>query len=309
MTDSTTSAPSSAPTQLRALDELFDAARKYRTGADLKALFSFLRRLRRYSPYNAMLLHVQMPSATYVATASRWLHDHGRRVLPNARPLVILQPRGPVMFVFDVGETEPLPGAPSLPREITAPFAAYGDDARPRLARIEENVVRDGVRVSYASHGTQSAGLVRTTRPDIHLVRIMQRGGQLHEVRIPLRYEVVVNEKYDPATRIATLAHELAHLYCGHLGTPNPEWWPERVGLPHDVREFEAESVSYLVCERAGISTPSAEYLSSVLDRSDAPVPNISLEAVLRVAGLIEQMTRERLPLRPERATRRAGTG
>lgn len=35
---------------------------------------------------------------------------------------MILQPMGPVMFVFDVSETEPLPGAPCLPREVIAPF-------------------------------------------------------------------------------------------------------------------------------------------------------------------------------------------
>jgi hypothetical protein len=54
--------------------------------------------------------------------------------------------------------------------------------------------------------------------------------------------------------------------------------------------EFEAESVCYLVCERLGITNPSANYLSGYYDRH-GDVPAISLECVLKAAGLIEQMS------------------
>jgi hypothetical protein len=99
--------------------------------------------------------------------------------------------------------------------------------------------------------------------------------------------------------KYATLVHELAHLYCGHLGTPNEKWWPNRHWLPHDVREFEAESVSYLVCKRLGIATPSEEYLASFL-REQQRTPAISLECVMKSAGLIEQMRRVNLKPRKE---------
>ena len=41
---------------------------------------------------------------------------------------------------------------------------------------------------------------------------------------------------------------KLAHLCCGHLGTPNDRWW---AGLSEQLREFEAESVCYLLLRRA----------------------------------------------------------
>jgi len=59
-----------------------------------------------------MLIHIQMPGAKFVAPPHRWLHEYGQRIKPGAHPLVILQPMGPVMFVFDVSDTEPLPNAP-----------------------------------------------------------------------------------------------------------------------------------------------------------------------------------------------------
>ena len=39
-----------------------------------------------------------------------------------------------------------------------------------------------------------------------------------------------LNDDLSPESRYVTLAHELGHLYCGHLGTPNEKWWPDRRG-------------------------------------------------------------------------------
>jgi hypothetical protein len=51
----------------------------------------------------------------------------------------------------------------------------------------------------------------------------------------------LLNSNLSAEARYATLVHELAHLYCGHLGTLNDKWWPDRRGLPHAAREFEAK--------------------------------------------------------------------
>ncbi len=114
---------------------------------------------------------------------------------------------------------------------------------------------------------------------------------------MPRRYYLSLNKSHSTKSRYATLAHELGHLYAGHLGTPSEKWWPDRRGLDLDTREFEAESICYLVCSRLGIDNPSAEYLSGYLKLKDE-VPSISLDRVMKAAGLIEQMARERLPLR-----------
>ena len=109
------------------------------------------------------------------------------------------------------------------------------------------------------------------------------------ETRVPLRYALEFGENTSEESRYATLAHELAHLYCGHLGTPNKKWWPDRRGLAHNIREFEAESVSYMVCARQGIDTPSERYLANYVDTEDQ-VPPISLDCVMKAATLIETM-------------------
>ena len=65
-------------------------------------------------------------------------------------------------------------------------------------------------------------------------------------------------------------------------------------------REFEAESISYLVCMRLGIESPSREYLSSYLE-NDQVMSDIGLEYVMKSAGLVEQMGLRRLKPRKTR--------
>jgi hypothetical protein len=61
---------------------------------------------------------------------------------------------GPVMFVFDVSDTQPGPNARPLPGEVLAPFEVRGGHVTDELHKTIENVKRDGVRVSEHSAGS-----------------------------------------------------------------------------------------------------------------------------------------------------------
>ena len=115
--------------------------------------------------------------------------------------------------------------------------------------------------------------------------------------QVPLWFELLLNSVLSAEARYGTLIHELAPLYCGHLGTPNARWWPDRQNLSHAVREFEAESVSYLVCTRLGIDTASDEYLAGYVRRCPA-TPPISFDRIMKSVWLLEQMGRANLGLR-----------
>ena len=131
---------------------------------------------------------------------------------------------------------------------------------------------------------------------------VVERGkaAEREHVQVPLRYELLLNSKYSAEAKYAMLVHELAHLYCGHLGSPNHNWWPDRRGLADHIREFEAESVCYLVCSRLGLDNPSDAYIASYVREHDE-TPSISLDCVMKTSGLIEQMGRERLKPRKDR--------
>ena len=61
----------------KALDELFRLAGEYKSTKEYRELLDFVGQFRFYSPYNAMLVHIQMPGAQYVAPAHRWLGQRG----------------------------------------------------------------------------------------------------------------------------------------------------------------------------------------------------------------------------------------
>jgi hypothetical protein len=285
-----------AEAKKRALDELFSAAKTYRSAKDYLELLSFLRKFRRYSPYNGMLVHIQKPGARYVLRASEWQEKYGRSVRPGAQPLVALQPMGPVMFLFDVSDTE---GGTQLPPEIEAPFEPARGVVGKQLDYTLENCRRDGIRVQRVKQGSQRAGSIQraVSTPGVSGFKTVK----FREVLIRVDYELLINDALSSEAQYATLVHELGHLYCGHLGTRHPDRWPDRQGLNLAAREFEAESVSYLVCKRLGIDTPSDEYLNGYLS-SSAEIPSISLDRVVVVSGLIEAMGSRVLASRKQRA-------
>jgi hypothetical protein len=282
----------------RALDELFNATFAFRNSKEFLELMQFVKQFRFYSLYNALLIHAQRPGAQFVAPAYRWQRKYGRRVKPNANPIVILQPMGPVMFVFDVADTEAGKDARPLPAEVEKPWEVRSGIIGDELEQTIENAKRDGIRVHGQKTGSQAAGSICSVR-DTGLTPLLfplgrDKHGNENYQQVPVHYELLLSEDLNRESNYATLIHELAHLYCGHIGSPNKKWWPDRRGLPQIVVEFEAESVSYLVCARVDIESPSEAYLAGYVNNRDK-VPPISLECVMKAAGLLEAMGRERL--------------
>ena len=288
------SIPLDADTTRHSLDELFELSRQYRSGKDYLDLFRFISHFKLYSIFNAVLVHIQMPGAKYVAPAYRWKRDYRRRIRLGARPLVILKPMDPVMFVFDVSDTEAEPDAPPLPTEVTEPFAVNEGSIGNELDQLIENAKRDGIEITDQYAGSLKAGSIETVQAGQTIQFLVRRRPQMEWQSVPRRYGVLLNAKHNREIQFASLVHELGHLYCGHLGSPNTKWWPNRSSLTRNVEELEAESVCFLVCQRVGIANPSEKYLSDYV-RENKDIDKISLDCVIKAATLIEQMGKEKL--------------
>lgn len=289
MTESSTSARTAGWDVRRSIDDLVSDAQRYRSSADYRELVEFMARFRRQKPFNALLLHAQRPGAQFVAPAHRWVEKYERQVKPGETPLVALQPFGPVMFVYDVSQTEPM-GDTALPDRFANAFAMpamrHAEEVLPRLV---ENAKADGVRVAHGAAGAGHAGhisaVIEGRTQDVVVDRRL-----MTKVRVPVRYEVVLNRDHSPTEQLTTLAHELAHLYCGHVGTPDPTWWPDRRKTTTRVREFEAETVAYLVCQRVDESARMPPYLDGYLEDNDTVPEGISLDVVTKAAGMIIEL-------------------
>ena len=273
---------------IKALDELFEEVGVYRHGKDFKELFDFIKKFPKIAPFNAFLIHIQKPGSQYVASVSEWKNKFNRTIKPGARPLVILWPFAPVHFVFELEDTE---GPDSFPSSLLKPFQTEGKISLKKYQRLLNNLPRVGISYHEVDHGTASAGFIKTVSG--YTVR------GIGESLMKVLYNLVVNKNHSNEEKFATIVHELGHLFCGHLGSPDKKWYPNRINLEKKVQEFEAESVAWLVCERFGIKNPSAEYLTGYLGEN-GEIPRISFEAVLKAAGMIEAMTQRSTKLRKE---------
>jgi hypothetical protein len=281
-----------------ALDELFLLAGKYRTSAEFSELLQFLSTFKYYSIFNAILVNTQMQGAKYVLPAKQWKQKYGRIPTSNAQPLVMLRPKGPVMFCFDVSQTT----GKELPPEIENPFQVQGDLRDETYNLIIFNAKQDGIRINERPLGSTLGGYVQDANSPYHVIgagsfidnnqKILLDGKE-----IPLLSEITLNSNLSDEVNFATLTHELAHIYCGHIGPGDCGLWPNRTELTKNVREFEAEATSFLVCQRAGIDTPAAQYLSGYLNSNDE-IPQISLDVVFKAAQRIESMTKNRMKSR-----------
>jgi hypothetical protein len=260
------------------LKELYEATLAYRQSNAYRGLLDYIARFRNYSSYNLFLVRIQKPDTRYIATAKHWKHAFGRRPKPGVRPLIMLQPGGPVMFVYDLPDTEGNPAPPTL----LDPFYTEGKVPKLVWKTVLKNCRREGFTVVEKELPPTQAGSVR---------------GRIDQHSNPPYFEIRLNAVHTEPARFVTLAHELAHVYCGHLGGHPRKRWPDRSGLPLDICEFEAESAAYIIAKRRGIASGSDRYLSEYLD-GHAEVPPIDVELVIRVSDRIEKMGHAVRPLR-----------
>lgn len=276
--------PAARPPPTKPLQaDLFDVADREETGralieqliadtrlyTDAKAAYEmldFVARLRAVAPFNAMLLHIQKPYVTHVATAADWEGRFRRQPKAGARPLIVLRTYGPVDFVFDFQDTE---GDP-LPEDAFS-FPTLGEVSEPRMASLLHNARRDRFEVSLRDEGDASAGRIRVKERSK-----APKGRHL--------YEVGLNRNHSRATQLVTLAHELGHALLGHLGADPGRRVPDRHDRDHALREVEAEAVAYLVARRNGLRPRSENYLKSF----EGAFAELDWHAVMRAANAIE---------------------
>lgn len=259
--------------------------------ADPDALADFLRfraLFHDYSLRNTLLIQEQRPGSRFCMGFKAWQH-HGRKVKRGEAGLLIYAPvvrkldgddaRAAgvepgtraltgyrITYVWDIGQTEPIPGQDPVTVPPLGP-ALTGETAAPLLTRLEAVAQHLGWTVRRLDQDTTTAD--GYCAPATRTIGVRRAA---------------------PDQEAVTLAHELAHALA-HVGTeedPAP-------AVPHAAREVQAEGAAFLACAALGLDTSavSLPYLAAhVTEEHTAEAHLAEIDRIgWRLVSLVEDQT------------------
>jgi IrrE N-terminal-like domain len=291
---------SAAESQRREVRLLIKQALEAPTSKELVDFLNFATNFRRLSIWNAHMAHIQRPGACIIASEYEW-KSVGRFVKPDAVPIIILWPRSPIRFVYELEDT-----GPDIDREaINDPFAVRGTLQPKAMSALLSGLEKQKafrVTIQWRPQGFARAGSAASNGPlngsligEFARINASTSAGA-RTTGIP-SYRITVNRRLQLKEAFATIAHELGHIFCGHLGrcasiNEEESGWPDRSSLKKPEQEIEAEAVAYLVASRTGIIPASAQYLKDHAARSN--IDRIDLDLIVHAAARIERIAKIR---------------
>jgi Zn-dependent peptidase ImmA (M78 family) len=295
--------PEDVEPQLRQIRQLIKKSLEMPTPEEFVEALDFTTTFRRLSVWNAHMARIQRPGAKVIATQHEWQREK-RYVLPDAVPIMILWPFSPIKYVYEIADT----GPPLEQDPERDPFAVEGNFRPACLSKLMASLRKQRhfkVKIEARRQGRDKAGSaagqgvlwnLETAAIISHLAE--QNASTQSEIVkqvIPV-FRITINDRLEPAEQFVTLAHELAHIFCGHLGpcasrrgVKNEEesGWPDRHKLGKHEKEVEAEAAAFLVASRAALFAKSANYLASYVRQADPR--QVDMELVVRAAARIER--------------------
>ena len=210
--------------------------KRIRNSDDFKEYLRMAAKFHTYSWGNQLLIWIQSPDATRVATYKNWEKLHNRQVKGNERGIMITTPRPwirqakddeeeqsgvsfGVAWVFDVAQTE----GDALPELKWGDL--QGDDDGGLFAKLKDVAKGEGVSIfssKEGDHGDDVKGWYNLKSKKIW-----------------------IRPTLSPIMSATTLAHELGHHFAEH----------DMNGTCASERETIAESVSYIISTHFGLES------------------------------------------------------
>ena len=275
----------------KGIDELFATVQNYATSERFKELLYFTAHFKKYAPYNAMLIHVQCPGARYVLPPRWWL-KYNRIIKTDSRPIVILQPFSPVAYVYDVSDTIVIPGKEDkFDKRLATPYVGDPDK------KVDEGIFHKlcdqlrywGIHYGLMRTGSNYAGKIEIGHDSDPLLDFSD------DKKCPSQWRSAYTIKTAMSSGITaqfnTIVHELGHFFCRHIRSMYDKDWQNGIrSIPHEAKEFEAETVAWLVCRRLGVDNPSYRYLAHYFNKNGMIPQEVSIDEILKATRLVEQI-------------------
>ena len=224
------------------LKKLHENVKAFKNSDDFKNHLRTLSKFHTYSWRNRFSIMLHCPSATLVKGFVQW-KELGRFVKTNQRgiPIFIRKYKRvantgiededlyifyDIGYVFDISQTD----GKELPLITIETKTVEGEEYLEKLIR---EIRIDGIEVIEKKIESGAYGISKIGT-------------------------IAITENLSPSMKFSTLLHEWAHEKMHKM--------EERIKWAKDQKEFEAESVSFLVCSSLSVPTHSEKYLSHYPD-------------------------------------------
>ena len=278
-------------------DRLEAGVKEYMTNdVQFKKVLEAMSKFHHYSANNVLLIAMQMPDATRVASYTTWKTKFNRQVMRGQKGLSIIAP-APVKERREREVVDSRTGAPIL-----------GVDGKPKTEEVEVTIPRFKVEKVFDLSQTTGEPLPELDVPELtgdakHFRMFLDA---LTEVSpVPIRFadidsgakgyyhtvdkEIVIQKGMSESQTLKTLVHEVSHARLHDRDAMKAE------GVAKSARqkELEAESIAYTVMfhyhmDTSGYSIP---YLASWSGSQDTKQLKACMDTIRRTAGeIIEEM-------------------
>jgi len=216
----------------QALKQLVSETEEAKKSDFFKNYLDIMSRFWDYSPYNQLLIYLQMPNASRVAGFHKW-RQLGRNIIKGSKAIRILAPAKSKKIkedeeetityfrkvsVFDISQTE---GKPLPDIDIEAEGQTEGI-----LGNLLQFCQTHGFKIAFED-----------LREDLH--------------GYTANNSIAINKNKSNNTQISTLLHEIAHALL-HKNS----------GLSKEQKEIQAEAIAYVAARHFNIETKSFNYLA-----------------------------------------------
>lgn len=289
------------------IKDLFDSER-------YKSWLSTMGRFHNYSLNNTLLIHMQKPDASLVASYLSWQRNFGRQVNKGERAIRILAPT-PYKKTIKTERLDPVTGRPLLNpdgslatdlKEVLMPAFKLVNvfDVSQTEGKELPTLGVDELTGDVEGFGDFLEALKATCPVPIGFENIKSGAkGYFHTVE----NRIAIQKDMSQIQTIKTLIHEMAHQKL-HSAVPDAEHEPEEK-LTRSRKEVEAESVAFTVASRYGIDTSdySFGYIAGwsggketkELKESLSRIRQAADEMITAIDEQLELIEKERHPERP----------
>lgn len=219
-------------------EKLEQGLEAYANSESYAQLLSVMSKFHNYSANNCLLIASQCLYPTYVAGYNKWRDDFHRQVKKGAKSIMIKAPMTyrdketdeeklgfKATYVFDISDTYQIPGKPEVPIGIGELQGSVNNYADIMSALISISPVPVSIKKIKGS----ALGLYNDTTK-----------------------EIVIKEGLSELQTVKTMVHELAHSL---LHSENPCIESKTEEQDRCFKEFEAESVAFVVCKYLTLDT------------------------------------------------------